>query len=433
MKLKFSKSTPGQIMAGVLLSSFIFIGINKPRLAHMSFFPQLSNKETINTLPIPLPKYEYTDINMSLYQTEEGLIQQGSVLSEIFSSLGIGISTLHNLLESGREVFEVRSLRAGKRYKVLKDKASDEPAYFIYEPDAINYFVFDLKDDSGIIKGQKPVDTLHHSFAGLIQSSLWNAFSDYEIESNQIPALTAKMEDALAWSVDFHHLQPGDQFKLLYDEYFVEGQSVGIGEMQAAYFQTSGKDYYAYKYNNGAYDGYFSQDGRPMKKAFLKAPVKFSRISSRYNLGRFHPILKKVKAHLGTDYAAPYNTEIYATADGVIERIGHTGGNGNFIRIKHDKTYSTQYLHMNKFASSMRKGVHVRQGEVIGYVGSTGLATGPHVCYRFWKNDKQVDPLLENLPQPEPMDSTMMPDFNKLKDVLQKQLDATKLNELAQT
>lgn len=433
MKLKFSKSTPGQIMAGVVLASFIFIGINKSQRSHMSLFPQLSNKETINTLPILVPEYEYTDINMSLYQMEEGLIQQGSVLSEIFSSLGIGISTLHSLLDSGRDIFEVRHLRAGKKYKVLKDKVSEEPAYFIYEPDPINYFIFDLKDESGIVKGQKPVDTLHHSFAGLIQSSLWNAFSDYEIESNQIPVLTAKMEDALAWSVDFHHLQPGDHFKLLYDEYFVDGESVGIGEMQAAYFQTSGKDYYAFKYNNGKYDGYFSEDGRPMKKAFLKAPVKFSRISSRYNLGRFHPILKKVKPHLGTDYAAPYNTEIYATADGVIDRIGHTGGNGNFIKIKHDKTYSTQYLHMSKFAPKMKKGVHVKQGEVIGYVGSTGLATGPHVCYRFWKNDKQVDPLRENLPQPEPMDPAMMPDFNKVKDVLQKQLDATKLNELAQT
>lgn len=434
MKLRFMKSTPGQIAMGVVLASFIVLGIKNSQNSQMSFFPQMAKKETINSLPISTPEYEYTHINMSLYHTEEGLIKQGSVLSEIFSSLGIELSTLHKLLQAGEDVFEVRSLRAGKKYKVLKDKISDVPAYFIYEKDPINYYVFDLKDESGIEKGQKPVDTLHHSFAGLIQSSLWNAFSDYDIENNQIPALTAKMEDALAWSVDFHHVQPGDQFKLLYDEYFVEGESVGIGEMQAAYFQTSGKDYYAFKYSHGAYDGYYSQDGRPMKKAFLKAPVKFSRISSRYNLGRFHPILKKVKAHLGTDYAAPYNTEILATADGVIDRIGRTRGNGNFIRIKHDKTYSTQYLHMNKFASTSKKGVHVKQGEVIGYVGATGLATGPHVCYRFWKNGKQVDPLRENLPEPEPMDSAMMPDFNKVKDQLQKKLEAIELPEpLAQT
>lgn len=433
MKLRFMKSTPGQIAMGVVLTSFIVLGIRNSKSSEMSFFPRLSKKETISTLPISTPEYKYNSINMAFYHSEEGLIKQGAVLSEIFSSLGIGISTLHQLLETGQDVFEVRSLRAGKKYKLLTDKTSNEPAYFIYEQDPINYYVFDLKNKSGIEKGQNPVDTLHRSFAGLIQSSLWNAFSDYEIESRQIPVLTAKMEDAMAWSVDFHHVQPGDQFKLIYDEYFVEGESVGIGTMQAAYFQTSGKDYYAFQYNNGAYDGYFSADGRPMKKAFLKAPVKFSRISSRYNLGRFHPILKKIKAHLGTDYAAPYNTEILATADGVIDRIGRTRGNGNFIRIKHDKTYSTQYLHMNKFASTSKKGVHVKQGEVIGYVGSTGLATGPHVCYRFWKNGKQVDPLRENLPEPEPMDSTDMPDFNKVKDALQKQLEAIEIEVPAQT
>src|SRR5680860_470545 len=194
MKFNFTKSTPGQIVAGVVLTSFILIGINKPGITQLGLFPQLSDKESIHTLPIATPEYEYTDINMSLYQTEEGLVKQGSVLSEIFSSFGIGISTLHSLLEADQDVFEVRHLRAGKKYKVLKDKDNEEPAYFIYEPDAINYFVFDLKQDAGITKGQKPVDTLHRSFAGQIQSSLWNAFSDYEVESNQIPVLTAKMD-----------------------------------------------------------------------------------------------------------------------------------------------------------------------------------------------------------------------------------------------
>ena len=423
MKLGFTKSTPGQILMGVVLTSFIFIGFNSSRFTNLSLISLPSDKAVTTTLPISIPVYKYTDINLSLFETEERMIEQGAVLSDIFNSIGIGINTLHKLLQAGEDVFDVRHLRAGKTYKVLYDKGTKSPSYFIYEPDPINYFVFDLVEESGIIKGQKPVDTLRHSFAGLIESSLWNAFSHYDIPGAQIPVLTAKMEDALAWSVDFHHLQPGDEFKLLYDEYFVEGESVGIGEMKAAYFQTSGKDYYAFRYNNGKYDGYFSADGRPMKKAFLKAPVKFSRISSRYNLNRFHPVLKRVRAHLGTDYAAPYNTEIYATADGVIEQIGYTSGNGNYIKIKHDKTYSTQYLHMNKFASGMKRGTHVRQGEVIGYVGATGLATCPHVCYRFWKNGKQVDHLRENLPEPAPMDESDMPDFIIVKEQLQQKLD----------
>lgn len=430
MKFGFTKSTPGQVLMGVVLTSFIFIGVSSPRISKQSFFPMKSKGVVVHTLPISMPEYKYTDINLSLYDTQEVLIQQGSVLSEIFSSLGIGITTLHKILEAGKDVFDVRHFRAGKSYKVLYEKGTQKPSYFIYEPDAINYFVFDLSEESGIVKGQKPVDTLHQAIAGQIESSLWNSFSYYNIPGTQIPVLTAKMEDALAWSVDFHHLQPGDEFKLLYNEYFVEGESVGIGELRAAYFKTSGKDYYAFRYDNGNYDGYFSPEGRPMKKAFLKAPVKFSRISSRYNLNRMHPVLKSVRAHLGTDYAAPYNTEIYATADGVIEQIGRTSGNGNYIKIKHDKTYSTQYLHMNKFAAGMKKGTHVRQGEVIGYVGSTGLATGPHVCYRFWKNGKQVDHLRENLPEPEPMDESLMPAFLMVKEKLQQELDQISMPDL---
>lgn len=424
MSLKIKRAKPGTLIVSAIFASILFFGIN-PSVSTFSLFPAFSKNQFLNSsLPIKTPEYAYDNIDLSQFEVVEGVIESGTVLSEIFSSHQINLTTLHQLLEAGKDVFDVRSLRAGKNYKLLKHNKSGEPSYFIYEPDRINYYIFDLHSEINISKGQKPVDTLHHSFAGRIQSSLWNAFSDYDISPAQIPALTARMEDALAWSVDFHHLQPEDHFKLIYDEYFVDGVSVGIGEMKAAYFHTSNKDYYAFKYDNGKYDGYFSQDGRPMKRAFLKAPVKFSRISSRYNPNRFHPVLKTNRAHLGTDYAAPYNTEIYATADGVIERIGRTSGNGNFIKIKHDNTYSTQYLHMNKFAANMKKGVHVKQGEVIGYVGSTGLATGPHVCYRFWKNGKQVDHLRENLPEPEPMDESLMPEFNKVKEKLQKQLDA---------
>lgn len=429
MGLRIRRAKPGTLIMSAIIGSVIFFGVN-PNVSKFSLLPTLSkNKFAFHGLPIKTPEYAYENIDLSQYEVVEGTIENGAVLSEIFSSLQIDLSTMHQLLEAGKDVFDVRNLRAGKNYKLLKDSKNSLPAYFIYEPDRINYYVFDLYNQINITKGQKPVDTLHHTFAGRIQSSLWNAFSDYDVTSSQIPVLTAKMEDALAWSVDFHHLQPEDHFKLIYDEYFVEGESVGIGELKAAYFNTSGKDYYAFLYNNGKYDGYFSQDGRPMKKAFLKAPVKFSRISSRYNLNRLHPVLKTNRAHLGTDYAAPYNTEIYATADGVIERIGRTAGNGNYIKIKHDKTYSTQYLHMNKFAANMKKGVHVKQGEVIGYVGSTGLATGPHVCYRFWKNGKQVDHLRENLPQPEPMDESLMPEFNRVKAELQAQLDEIRESE----
>lgn len=415
----FKRATTKQILFGSMIAIAITFGAKKDNI----FNSYSKNSMLISTsLPIEVPKLEY-NINTALYQIEEGIIKNGQVLSEIFAEFGVENQTLLSILDFNKDVFDVRTLRAGKKYKVYKEKDTQKPKYFIYEPDKINYLIFNLEPDSEIIKGQRPVDTLRREFAGEITSSLWNAFSDYDIESAQIPVLTAKMEDALAWSVDFHHIQPNDQFKLIFDEYYVDGELVSIGEMEAAWFSASGKEYYAISFDNGKYDGYYNLEGRPMKKAFLKAPVKFSRISSRYNLNRFHPVLKTRRPHLGTDYAAPYNTEIYATANGVIDRIGRTGGNGNFIRIKHDDTYSTQYLHMNKFAKGMKKGVHVKQGEVIGYVGSTGLATGPHVCYRFWKNGKQVDPLRENLPEPAPMDDSYMPAFTIVKDRLKNKLD----------
>lgn len=426
MGFPLKRASTKQIIFGCVLLLTITFGAK-----HEKLFPSSTQNSVLvsTSLPIPIPKYEF-NINTSGYHIEEGIIKNGQVLSEIFANIGVDNKTLLSLLDANKDVFDVRTLRAGKKYKVLKDLDTDEAKYFIYEPDKINYLVFDLEAKSEIIPGQRAVDTVRKEFVGEINSSLWNAFSDYDIESEQIPVLTAKMEDALAWSVDFHHIQPKDQFKLIYEELYVEGELVSIGKMEAAWFSASGKEYYAIGFDNGQYDGYYNLEGRPMKKAFLKAPVKFSRISSRYNMNRFHPVLKTRRPHLGTDYAAPYNTEIYATANGVIERIGRTGGNGNYIKIKHDKTYSTQYLHMNKFAKGMKKGVHVKQGEVIGYVGSTGLATGPHVCYRFWKNGKQVDPLRENLPEPAVMDDSYMPAFNKVKEEYKKQLDNISIDRL---
>lgn len=425
MGLKIRKAKPRSVVLGLIIGSALFFGM-KPGMTKLSLFPTfVKNIPTVQSLPIGIPQYAYENINLDLFEIREGEIENGVVLSQIFSSLQIDQNVLHQLLEKGKDVFDVRKLRAGKNYKLLTDKKDGKPTYFIYESDPVNYYVFDLHSNLDITKGQKPVDTIRHEMAGVIESSLWNAFHNYNVKAAQIPALTAKMEGALAWSVDFHHVQPGDNFKLIYEEYYVDDTlCVGVGDLKAAYFDASGKEFYAYRFNSGKYDGFFNEEGRPMKKAFLKAPVEYSRISSRYNPGRFHPILKKVRAHLGTDYAAPHGTPIVATADGTIERIGYTSGNGNFIKIKHDKTYATQYLHMSKFKSGMAMGSRVKQGEVIGFVGATGLATGPHVCYRFWKNGNQVDPMRENLPEPEPMDESMMPAFNLVKEELKAQLEA---------
>jgi murein DD-endopeptidase MepM/ murein hydrolase activator NlpD len=233
------------------------------------------------------------------------------------------------------------------------------------------------------------------------------------------------MIDVLASSVDFYHQKQGDRFKVMYEQHFVEGKAVGTGKIIAAVYERDGKEYHAFNFDKeGLSCKYYDIDGRPARKAFLKSPVKFSRISSRYDLNRLHPILGYHKAHFGTDYAAPYGTPILAVADGVVAEAARRGGNGNFVKLRHDNTYETQYLHMQGFAKGIRPGAHVAQGQTIGYVGSTGLATGPHVCFRFWKNGQQVDHLRLNLPSPEPIKGEDLKQYEVVRNNLKAQLDA---------
>jgi murein DD-endopeptidase MepM/ murein hydrolase activator NlpD len=262
------------------------------------------------------------------------------------------------------------------------------------------------------------VETCLETSSGSITSNLWNAMES----SGHTYELINMMEDALAWQVDFHHVQKNDEFRLVYEQKYVRGEPAGIGKLLGAYYKTNGKEYYSIWFDSGKYKGFYDLQARPMKRAFLKAPVKFSRISSRYSNSRFHPVLKRYKGHFGTDYAAPYGTPIVAVANGVVTKAGYTGGNGNYVKIRHDDTYETQYLHMQKFASGIRAGTRVSQGEVIGYVGSTGLATGPHVCFRFWKHGKQVDHLRERLPDPTPMSKDDIPAFEQVKALILPQL-----------
>ena len=288
----------------------------------------------------------------------------------------------------------------------------------VYEPDPYKYVRYHLGDSVGVDIVQRDVEECVEYSDGTITSSLWSSME----KTGHAQDLISAMEDALAWSVDFHHVQKDDEYRLVYEQKYIKGEPVGIGKLLGAYYRSGDNEFYSIWFDAGNYSGFYDLEGRPMKRAFLKAPVKYSRISSRYSLNRYHPILKRYKGHFGTDYAAPYGTPIVAVADGTVEIAGYTSGNGNYVKLRHDAVYETQYLHMQKFATGMRAGVHVQQGQVIGYVGSTGLATGPHVCYRFWKNGKQVDPFRENLPKPEPMPSADIPAFEQTKAQIVPQL-----------
>jgi murein DD-endopeptidase MepM/ murein hydrolase activator NlpD len=378
--------------------------------------------DELSNLEIPAVNLEY-GLNLNDFHVVRGEIEPNQFLADILLQHRVSYQHIGELAAAAKDVFDVRNLRAGKPYTVLSRDTSTMADYFIYEPNVLSYVVYSINDKQ-VELVEREIFRRDRMANGTISSSLWQTMIDQDLDYE----LAAKMEDALAWSIDFHHIQKGDAFKVFYEELFIGDKQVGVGKLHGAYFTTSNNDYYAIKFDSEKYDGYYDLEGRPMKKVFLKAPVKYTRISSKYNLRRFHPVLRRVKAHLGTDYAAPYGTPIYAVANGVVTKAGYTKGNGNYVKIKHDKVYSTQYLHMQKFAKGISSGVQVKQGQVIGYVGSTGLATGPHVCFRFWKDGRQVNHLRENLPEPDPMPEEELPKYFVVRDSIQLILDQISLD-----
>jgi murein DD-endopeptidase MepM/ murein hydrolase activator NlpD len=349
----------------------------------------------------------------------EGEIQPGQTLSDLLTELGVTPREQQPIIAEADEVMDLQAIRAGKPYYVLHN-AAGEPLHLIYEPNIFSFYDLDLRRVS-VTEVARETSSEIRTAAGIIEGSLWQNMAD----NGHSYELIDKMEDALQWTIDFHHLQKGDEYRLVYEQQYVEGQPAGVGEVKAAYYRTADSTHYALRYRNDSADikGFYNEEGRPMNRGFLKSPVKYSRISSYYNPNRLHPILKRRRPHYGTDYAAPYGTPIYAVGNGVVTQASYTKGNGRYVRIKHDKTYQTQYLHMQKIARGIRPGTQVSQGQVIGYVGSTGLATGPHVCFRFWKNGRQVNHLRLEFPPPEPLPDEEMPAFRKVRDEMMALLE----------
>ncbi len=355
-------------------------------------------------------KYGFT---VDSFHVVEDKVEKNQLISDIFLKHHVPYDDIAEVLKKGKDIFDVRKFRADQPYTVFCSKDSTKRAKcFVYEINAIEYVVYDFRDSIYVYMGKKPVVTLEQRASGVINSSLYEAMTDNGLSA----ALANELAAVYAWTIDFYRIQKGDKFKVIYDEVQVEGETVEIKKIKSAVFEHDGKEYYAINFQQDGLTGYYDEESRGLKRAFLKAPVKFSHISSRFTMKRFHPVQHRWKAHLGTDYAAPVGTPIMSTADGTVIAATYNSGNGNYVKVQHNKTYTTQYLHMSKIASGMRNGVHVSQGQVIGYVGSTGLSSGPHVCYRFWKNGVQVDALREKLPMSEPIKSANRGAFDKVRD-----------------
>ncbi len=369
-------------------------------------------------------------IRVDTFQSEEKLIQRNEFLADILQSYGVPYDKVHTLATDYRDQFDFRKIRSGQPYTALqRNDSSRTLEYFIYEKNAVEYVVCTLGDTVNVSMGKKEIETCDYMATGVINSSLYETLN----ERNLSPTLSLLLADVYAWTVDFYHLQKGDQFKVIYQEQFVEGKSIGVNHIKSALFVHNGKEIYAHHYitpDDTLGGNYYDQEGNNLRKAFLKSPLKFGgRLTSRYSGRRFHPVQKRYKAHLGTDYAAPTGTPILATGDGVVIERAYKKHNGNYIKIRHNGTYTTQYLHMSKFNSNVKVGTNVKQGQTIGYVGSTGLATGPHVCYRFWKDGAQVDPFREELPPSKPIKEEFKSDFLLAFDIVKQELDQLKYPE----
>lgn len=348
-------------------------------------------------------------------------IKPNEFLADILLGYNVPYQKIHQLVSFSKELFNAEKMRIGDWYTVLTSKDSLSTAqYFIYQPNAIDYVVCDLRDTVNISCGRKKVSTKVKTTRGVIHSSLYTTL----VENHSSPSLAMELANIYAWTIDFYGIQKGDSLKVIYEEKFVGDQPVGLGNVLAAQFTHYGKDYFAVYFEKDSVNGYFNDKGISMRKVFLKSPLKYSRITSSFTYKRFHPVQKKWKAHLGTDYAAPKGTPILSTGDGTVVEAQYKLANGNYVKIRHNSVYTSQYLHMSKIAGGMKPGRRVRQGEVIGYVGSTGLATGPHVCYRFWKNGSQTNHLKEEFPPVDSLKGETLKEFKLVTASQIKQLNS---------
>ena len=359
------------------------------------------------------------------YTVKRDTIKSGDSFGQILENNNLFYPKIYNIVQETNKIFNIRKINVGRPYTILYSKDSLEiPELFIYQPNPIDYVVVSLSDSIWAERKQKEVELKSLEASGTIYSSLSETMESLKLS----PLLTNELSEIYAWNIDFFRLEKGDNFKIMYTSKYVnDSVYIGLNRIHNAYFEHRGKPFYAVEFKTDSLRNiyeYFDENGKNLRRAFLLSPVQFSRISSRFNLRRKIAYYGKIKPHYGTDFAAPVGTEIRATAAGRVIKSGYTRGNGYYVTIKHNATYSTQYLHMKQ--RGLKVGTYVSQGDRIGYVGMTGYTSGPHVCYRFWKNGKQVDPLKQKLPEAKPISNTLKEEYLAYMKPIKGRLDKMK-------
>lgn len=381
---------------------------------------ELAKQENEIKKPEPVMLF---NIPVDSFTVVPGQIRSGQNLSDILVKQGISMTKVDEISKKSILTFDVRKMKVNNPYYFFMNKKDvSKVEYFIYEINPVDYVVYDLSDSLRIYKEKKPIITQIKTASGVITSSLWNTMAAQALDRN----LALELSEIYAWSIDFFGLQKGDKFRVIYEENFVYGKSIGTGRIFAAQFVHSKEDFYAFRFTQNNEDSYFDDKGKSLKKAFLKAPLKFSRISSQFSNARFHPVLKIYRPHHGVDYAAPTGTPVMSIGDGtVVAKAYQASGGGNYLKIKHNSVYTTSYMHLSKYGAGIANGVRVKQGQVIGYVGTTGLSSGPHLDFRVFLNGNPVNPLTIKSPPTEPVAERYMKDYTVHRDSMM-----TKLTEI---
>ncbi len=391
------------IVTLVLLKDFIIIPIAKP-------------------LPKVQPTVEYGIVTDSFAIVREE-VKSGQNLASIISSFNTESSQINMLSQKADGIFDFRKFRAGNEYiAMVSNNKQKKLQYFVYEISDTNYVVFDFRDSLHVHAGSKEVVNRLRSASGIINSSLWNSIEDAKADPN----LAIALAQIYQWTIDFYAIQKGDEFKVIFEDLSVDGKSVAMGVIHAAWFKHSGKEYYAYRFQQDNVTEYFNEKGENLRREFLKAPLKFTRISSKFSNSRYHPILRIYRPHHGVDYAAPSGTPVHTIGSGIVQKAAYSGGAGRLIVIKHNNDFTTSYMHLSGFGAGIHAGSKVSQGQVIGYVGTSGLSTGAHLDFRILKNGQAIDPLKVESPPAFPVSQKYKPQFDSIAGLYQKNLGMIK-------
>lgn len=373
---------------------------------------------------LPVEKHNTADFMYGIppdsFNLVSGQIKRNGLLSTILLDHGVTLEEIDRLVKNSAAIFDVRKIRSGNHYTLFCDRDSAQRAeYLVYEHDPTTSYVFSFNDSLNITRCNKEVEKVIRYATGTIETSLWDAMKTGGLH----PSLAAGLSEIYAWTVDFFGLQKGDAFKVIYEESMIDGQSIGIGKIFGAQFSGSGTTIDAIPFIQDGKESFYDDDGNSLRKAFLKAPLQFSRVSSRFSSSRMHPILRIRRPHFGVDYAAPAGTPVQAIGDGRVTMAGFENGSGRIVKITHNSVYSTAYLHLSRFGQGIRPGAFVKQGDIIGFVGTSGLSTGPHLDFRFYRNGSPVDPLRVEAPPVEPVSEANRTSFEKSKTVVRSLLN----------